>query len=57
VPALIKLRQEIEAGVQGKLWRVDYVLVTIKGKVYVPSASLSLQDILTAAHGAGHEGT
>jgi hypothetical protein len=57
VLALIKLRQEIEAEVRGELWRIVDGLVIVKGKVYVPSASPSLQEILVAAHGVGHEGT
>jgi hypothetical protein len=56
VPALIELRQEIEAGDRDDLWHVINGSVALKGKVYVPVTSPT-QEILTASHSAGHEGT
>jgi hypothetical protein len=56
VPALIELHQETASGGRDELWRIVDGLVTMKGKVYIPVTSPSLQDILALCHGAGHEG-
>jgi hypothetical protein len=50
---------EVNNGSRGEQWKVVDGLVTVagkKGKVYVPSSSLSLPAILSWAHDLGHEG-
>jgi hypothetical protein len=57
VPDLRQLKTEVAAGTHGEHWRLVDSLVVLKGRVYVPPGSPVVPDILTAAHGAGHEGT
>jgi hypothetical protein len=55
--ALRVLKEEAAAGARGASWAVVDDLITVDGRVYVPTSSASLQAILDNEHGAGHEGT
>jgi hypothetical protein len=54
---LTSLRQEVRDGLRGKQWAVVDDLVTRGGCIYVPAFSPLVEELLTTAHGAGHEGT
>jgi hypothetical protein len=54
---LTSLRQEVRDGLRGKQWAVVDDLVTRGGRIYVPTSSPLVEELLATAHGAGHEGT
>jgi hypothetical protein len=45
------------AGERGEQWQVVDRLITMHGKLYVPTSSPSVPRILESVHGIGHEGT
>jgi hypothetical protein len=55
-PDVIKLKQQIEQGMALPAWSVVDDLVLYKGRIFVPSLSEFWPQILTTAHGQGHEG-
>jgi hypothetical protein len=54
--SLQQMKEEVLAGRKGDEWQFVDGLITVCGKVYVAVDSPSLPEILTAAHGMGHEG-
>jgi hypothetical protein len=46
----------VAKGERGDNWRVINDLVTVCGRVYVPSSSPLMQEVIAGTHGAGHEG-
>jgi hypothetical protein len=55
-PDLQALKNEVQASSKADLWKVLDGLVTVKGKIYMPSSSPTRQTLLDHAHGMGHEG-
>jgi hypothetical protein len=55
-PDVIKLKQQIEQRTTLPAWSVVDDLVLYKGRIFVPSSSELWPQILTTAHGQGHEG-
>jgi hypothetical protein len=55
-PDVVKLKQQIEQGMALPAWSVVDDLVLYKGRIFVPSLSEFWPQILTTAHGQGHEG-
>lgn len=55
-PALVTLRDEINAGTCGAPWALVDGFVTFKRRIYVPPESPWLSAIVAAAHDEGHEG-
>jgi hypothetical protein len=41
---------------KGPVWRAQDDLIIVHNRIYLPPSSSCLQQVLTAAHGAGHEG-
>jgi hypothetical protein len=56
-PELSAMRDEVLAGGRGKQRRMTNGLLTVRGKIYVPTSSPSIPRIPESAHGVGHEGT
>lgn len=56
-PAVVALKEEVQAGTRTEPWAIVDDLLTFEGRVYVPPTSPSLSLLLSSAHGAGHEGT
>jgi len=54
-PALVALREEIQAGHREEPWAVTDGLVTYNAKLYVPPTSPLLQDLVADIHNDGHE--
>ena len=55
-PAVVALKEELTAGLRGAPWAIVDGLLTYDGRIFIPSASPLLQEILVAVHGDGHEG-
>jgi hypothetical protein len=55
-PALVAIHDEISAGTRAAPWALADGLVTYDGRLYIPPASLLLQEIVSAIHDDGHEG-
>jgi hypothetical protein len=55
-PAVVALRDEIQAGSRGAPWAVTDGWVTYDSRLYVPPASPLLQELMAAVHDDGHEG-
>jgi hypothetical protein len=55
-PDLQALKNEVQAGSKGDQWKVLDGLITVKGKIYVPTSSPTRQTLLDHAHGTRHEG-
>jgi hypothetical protein len=55
-PNVIKIKQQIEQGTALPIWSIVDDLVLYKGRIFVPSSSEFWPQILTTAHGQGHEG-
>jgi hypothetical protein len=55
-PDVVKLKQQIEQGMALPTWSIVDDLVMYKGRIFVPSSSEFWPQILTTAHGQGHEG-
>jgi hypothetical protein len=53
---VLKLCEDVNNGGRGEKWKVVDGLITVVGKVYVPSSSRSLLAILSWAHDFDHEG-
>jgi hypothetical protein len=53
---VVALKDELAAGLRGAPWAIVDGLLTYDGRIFVPSASPLLQEILVAVHGDGHEG-
>jgi hypothetical protein len=49
-------RDDVTAGAHGAEWRVQDGLILFKGRVFMPSLSAVLDDVLQLAHTAAHEG-
>jgi hypothetical protein len=56
-PTLQQLKTEVTAGTHGEKWQLIDDLITVAGRIYMPSSSSQLQAALEGAHGMGHEGT
>jgi hypothetical protein len=56
-PTLQQLKTEVTAGTHGEKWQLIDGLITVAGRIYMPSSSSQLQAALEGAHGMGHEGT
>jgi hypothetical protein len=54
---LTSLRREVRDGLSGKQWVVVDDLVTRGGRIYVPTSSPLVEELLATVHDAGHEGT
>jgi hypothetical protein len=55
-PALVALRDEVQAGSKALPWAIVDDLLQYSGRLYVPPASPLLQELLAAVHEEGHEG-
>jgi hypothetical protein len=55
-PDVVKLKQQIEQEMALPTWSIVEDLVLYKGRIFVPSSSEFWPQILTTAHGQGHEG-
>jgi hypothetical protein len=55
-PVVVALKEELTAGLRGAPWAIVDGLLTYDGRIFIPSASPLLQEILAAVHGDGHEG-
>jgi hypothetical protein len=55
-PALVAVHAEVRAGTHSAPWALVDDMVAFDGCLYIPSASLLLQEILAAVHNNGHEG-
>ncbi|CAA0831880.1 Unknown protein [Striga hermonthica] len=55
-PALVALHGEINAGTKGAPWAIKDGMVLYSGRLYLPSASPLLLEIMAAIHDDGHEG-
>jgi hypothetical protein len=55
-PDVIKIKQQIEQGTALPIWSVVDDLVLYKGRIFVSSSSEFWPQILSTAHGQGHEG-
>jgi hypothetical protein len=55
-PALVAIREEVQAGTRRAPWAVIDDMIHYVGRLYVPLASALLQELLAAIHGEGHEG-
>ena len=55
-PALVAIRDELRAGSRGVPWTLVDVMVLFGGRLYIPSASPLVQEIMVAVHEDGHEG-
>jgi hypothetical protein len=56
-PNLRALVANVQAGTKGDQWRAVDGLITVKGKIYVPSGSQLRPGLLSNVHEAKHEGT
>jgi hypothetical protein len=52
----VALKDELAAGLRGAPWAIVDGLLTYDGRIFVPSVSPLLQEILAVVHGDGHEG-
>jgi hypothetical protein len=55
-PALVAMRGELQSGARTTPWSLVADMVTFEGRLYIPSASPLLQEIVAAVHNDGHEG-
>jgi hypothetical protein len=55
-PDVIKIKQQIEQGTTLPVWSIVDDLVLYKRRIFVPSSLEFWPQILTTAHGQGHEG-
>jgi len=55
-PALVAIHDEVRAGTRANPWSVVDDMVAYGGRLYIPSASPLLQEIVAAVHDDGHEG-
>jgi len=55
-PALVAIRDELTAGTRSAPWSIIDGLVTYDSRLYVPSVSALLREIVAAVHDDGHEG-
>lgn len=55
-PALVALHDQITAGELGAPWELVDGLVPFNRRIYIPSDSTILWDVLVAAHDVAHEG-
>jgi hypothetical protein len=55
-PALVTLWQEVQDDARDDSWEVVDSLITRRVRIYLPTTSPSLQEVLAAVHKAGHEG-
>jgi len=55
-PALVALRDEINAGQRGAPWTVVDNMIAYAGRLYVAPASALLPELVAAVHEDGHEG-
>lgn len=55
-PALRARLDDVAAGAHGESWAVRDGLLLHRGRVFVPSSSALLEDVLQLAHTGGHGG-
>jgi hypothetical protein len=55
-PVLVAVHIEVRAGTRSAPWALVDGMVAFDGRLYIPSASPLLQEILAAVHNDGHEG-
>jgi hypothetical protein len=55
-PASVALKDELAAGSRGAPWAVVDDLLTYDGRLFVPTESPLIKELLAAVHGDGHEG-
>lgn len=55
-PALVAVHTDVRDGTRAAPWTVADGMLAFDGRLYIPSASPLLQEILAAVHNDGHEG-
>ena len=55
-PAIIAIRDDVLAGIRTAPWAIVDGMLQYAGRLYIPSASPLLHEILEAVHAEGHEG-